>query len=227
MLNNIELVRPETVRGQVENVLRQAIVSGRFAPGARLIERELCEILSVSRTSVREALRKLEAEKLVCNVPHKGPVVTVMSRHEAAELYVLRALLEGYAAHEFARLASDKAIVHFGNAVQVLRAQAAAQIQDGVLKAKAALYEIFLDNCGNSHLKEILSSFYSRMGLWRALSLRYLNRLSISLREIGDLYEAFKARDSNKAQEMARRHVLNAEAAAMRIFQRQNDKVTM
>jgi DNA-binding GntR family transcriptional regulator len=63
------------LRHQVEHVLRQAIMLGRFAPGARLIERELCETLGVSRTSIREALRRLEAERLVCIVPHKGPIV--------------------------------------------------------------------------------------------------------------------------------------------------------
>src|SRR6202044_153255 len=98
MASDMDLIRPETLRHQVENVLRQAITSGRFAPGARLIERELCETLGVSRTSVREALRRLEAEKLVRSVPHKGPVVAIMSKQEATELYAIRGLLEGFAA---------------------------------------------------------------------------------------------------------------------------------
>ncbi|OUL96435.1 GntR family transcriptional regulator, partial [Paraburkholderia hospita] len=127
MSTDIGLVRPETLRHQVENMLRQAIMSGRFAPGARLIERELCESLGVSRTSVREALRKLEAEKLVRSVPHKGPIVAVISPQEASELYALRGLLEGFAAHEFARLASDAAIAQFGEAAKELRTQATAQ----------------------------------------------------------------------------------------------------
>jgi len=59
MAADMSLVRPETLRFQVENVLRQAIIDGRFTPGERLIERELCASLGVSRTSIREALRKL------------------------------------------------------------------------------------------------------------------------------------------------------------------------
>lgn len=62
MLVGMGVIKPETLRYQVENVLRQAIMSGRFTPGERLIERELCETLGVSRTSIREALRRLEAE---------------------------------------------------------------------------------------------------------------------------------------------------------------------
>lgn len=217
------LIRPETLRHQVENVLRQAIMSGRFAPGARLIERELCETLGVSRTSVREALRKLEAEKLVRNVPHKGPVVAVMSRDEAVELYALRALLEGFAAHEFARLASDEAIAQFGEAAKMLRARATAQDQDGVLKAKAALYDVLLDNCGNRLVKEILNSLYSRVNLLRATSLMHPDRLPSSLREIDKLHKALKARDADAAQEQARQHVLNAEKTALRMLAEQGD----
>ncbi|MFP6556719.1 GntR family transcriptional regulator [Paraburkholderia sp. B3] len=216
----IAVVRPETLRHQVENVLRQAIMSGRFAPGARLIERELCETLGVSRTSVREALRRLEAEKLVRSVPHKGPVVAVMSRQEAAELYALRGLLEGFAAHEFARLAADAAIARFGEAAKELRAQAAAQDQAGVLKAKAALYDVLLDNCGNALIKEILTSLYSRVNLLRATSLMHRDRLPSSLREIDRLYKALKARNADAAQEAARLHVANAEKAAMRMLEK-------
>src|SRR5580698_5334841 len=143
------LVRPETLRHQVEHVIRQAIMSGRFAPGARLIERELCETLGVSRTSIREALRRLEAEKLVCSVPHKGPTVAVISKQEASELYAIRGLLEGFAAGEFARVASDAAIVQFGEAAKALKAKAMTGDQAGVLAAKKDLYDVLLDNCGN------------------------------------------------------------------------------
>lgn len=223
MSTDIGLVRPETLRHQVENVLRQAIMSGRFAPGARLIERELCESLGVSRTSVREALRKLEAEKLVRSVPHKGPIVAVISQQEASELYALRGLLEGFAAHEFARLASDAAIAQFGEAAKELRAQATAQDQAGVLKAKTALYDVLLDNCGNALVKEILNSLYSRVNLLRATSLMHPDRLPSSLREIDKLYKALKARDADEAQELARLHVANAEKAAMRMLGENDD----
>jgi DNA-binding GntR family transcriptional regulator len=208
-------IRPETLRQQVENALREAIISGRLAPGARLIERELCETLGVSRTSVREALRRLEAEKLVRSIPHKGPVVAVMSRQEAAELYALRGLLEGFAAHEFARLASDAALARAGDAVRQLRAAARSRSPAAVLQAKAALYDVLLDHCGNMLVKEVLTSLYSRVNLLRATSLAQPERLSSSLAEIDALYGALKARDAAAAQQLARLHVANAQQAAM------------
>ncbi len=213
------LVRPETLRHQVEHVLRQAIMSGRFAPGARLIERELCETLGVSRTSVREALRRLEAEKLVRSVPHKGPVVAIMSKQEAADLYAIRGLLEGFATGEFARVADDAAIAQFGEQAKALRVQALANDQAGVLKAKTELYDVLLDNCGNGLAKEILTSLYSRVNLLRATSIMHPDRLPASLREIDKVFKALKARDTEGAEAAARLHVANAEKAAMRMLE--------
>ncbi len=62
-----------TLRMRVEDKLRSAIASGIFKPGQRLIERELCELTGVGRTSIREAVRQLEAEGLITSVPHRGP----------------------------------------------------------------------------------------------------------------------------------------------------------
>lgn len=225
MMTDIDLVRPSTLRHQVENVLRQAIVDGRFAPGMRLIERELCESLGVSRTSIREALRRLEAEKLVRSVPHKGPIVAVMSQEDARELYALRGLLEGFAAYEFARIASDKAIAQFGEGAKKLRTEAVAQNRDGVLKAKTELYDVLLGNCGNTLVKEVLNSLYSRVNLLRTTSLMESDRLPHSLREIDKLYKALKARDADAAQTLARLHVTNAERAALRMLGATGDNV--
>lgn len=91
------LNRPDSLRGQVVQTLREAITNGRFIPGEKLVERELCEMLEISRTSLREALRQLEAEKLITTKLHRGPTVAVMTREDAKDLYAIRALLEGYA----------------------------------------------------------------------------------------------------------------------------------
>src|SRR6218665_215992 len=202
MAAGMELVRPESLRHHIENVLRQAIMSGRLAPGARLVERELCESLDVSRTSVREALRSLEAEKLGRTVPHKGPMVAVMSRREASDLYAIRGLLAG-----------------FGDGAKRLRAAALASDQPGVLAAKTHLYDILLDNCGNVLVKEILTSMYSRINLLRATSLMHPDRLPSSLKEIDALFKALKARDADAAEAAARLHVANAEKAAIRMLE--------
>src|SRR5215217_6967550 len=89
-----------TVRAIVEQKIRDAIMLGTFKPGQRLVERELCELIGVSRPSIREALRRLEADGLINNVPNRGPAVNSISTEEAQQLYAARALLEGYLARE-------------------------------------------------------------------------------------------------------------------------------
>ena len=95
------------VREQVLDQLRQAIVEMRLKPEQRLVERELIEQTGVSRTTIREVLRQLAAEGLVTTIPHKGTVVASPSVERAAELYEVRAVLEGMAARQFAERATD------------------------------------------------------------------------------------------------------------------------
>lgn len=219
MGGEIGIVRAETLRSQVEGALRDAITGGSLLPGTRLVERDLCERMGVSRTSVREALRKLEAEKLIEMVPHKGPVVASISLQEANDLYALRGLLEGFAAREFARVADEAALRKFGEAVRELRVKALAQDRDGVLLAKTHLYDALLDNCGNGLIKEVLTSLYTRINLLRATSLMQADRLPVSLREIDKLYKLLKAHDEEGAEEAARTHVANAQRAALRMLE--------
>lgn len=210
--------RPETLRGHVESFLREAIMNGRFVPGERLIERELCEMLAVSRPPLREALRKLEAEKLVVIVPHRGPVVASLDIKEARQLYALRALLEGFAAHEFARLASDREITAMEKAVKNLHKQAANPDRRALIQAKSKIYDVMLGGCGNQLITEVLHGLLTRINLLRATSFSRPERLHESLAEIDELLERIKQRDSEGAQKMATLHIKNAENAAMEML---------
>ena len=221
MTSTLKLVKPETLRAQVENHLRQAIVGGQLKAGQKLVERELCEQMGVSRPSLREALRKLEAEKLIVNVPHRGPEVASMTLDEARNLYALRRLLEGYAAHEFARLASANEIKNLGKVVKRLRAAGKRNSRESVLLAKAEFYSVLLGGCGNPLIQEILGGLLSRISLLRATSLMLPDRLPKSLGEIDDLLKRIQDRDARGAQEISYKHVLNAEVAALGIFEQQ------
>ena len=100
----------QPLRQQVVDILRDAITSCLFEPGGKLTERVLCERLGVSRGTVREGLRQLEAEGLVRLVPNRGPMVTVLTELEAAECYSLRALLESEASAIAAKQVSDSVL---------------------------------------------------------------------------------------------------------------------
>ena len=215
MAADMSLVRPETLRFQVENVLRQAIIDGRFAPGERLIERELCASLGVSRTSIREALRKLEAEKLVTIVANKGPMVASLSVKEAADLLALRGLLEGFIAREFSQSASAEELAEFAAAVAQLHAAVVVQDHAGYLLAEKALYHFMLARCDNQLLKESLTGLHLRLNLLPANLQVPADRLAESLQEIEFLYQAIAARDGEAAEKAARWHMTNARQAVL------------
>ena len=219
MTSVLPQVKAETLRSQVENQLRQAIVGGILKPGQKLVERELCDMLGVSRPSLREALRALEAEKLIVNVPHRGPEVATMSLAQARDLYAMRRLLEGFAAHEFTRLASDEQVKALTKAVKRLREAGQKNNRAGVLEAKSTFYAILLGGCGNALVQEILGGLLSRVSLLRATSLMLPDRLPRSLDEIDALLQCIQTKDAAGAQRIADQHVRNAEQAALGVFE--------
>lgn len=223
MQSSAHLRKPESLRSYVENFLREAIMEGRFLPGQRLVERELCELLDVSRPSVREALRKLEAEKLITIVPHRGPMVAAISRSDARDLYAIRALMESYAVQEFARLATDEQVNQLDSAVKTLHAEATSGDRRRLLKAKAEFYDVILAGCGNALISEMLITLLSRINLLRATSFSRPDRLPESLKEIDHMLALIKVRDADGAHEAARQHILNAEQAAMTVLNIQEE----
>jgi DNA-binding GntR family transcriptional regulator len=216
------LRKPDSLRSHVESYLREAIMNGQFQPGERLIERELCALLDISRPSLREALRKLEAEKLIKIVLHRGPIVASISAKEASDLYAVRALLESHAVYEFARSAREPAIVALGMAVQNLHAAAATHDRKQLLAAKAQFYVVILNGCGNDLIKEMIIGLLSRINILRSTSFSRPDRLPESLREIDQLFDLIRARNADAAREAARKHVLNAEKAAMTVLEQQH-----
>ena len=83
------------LRDVVFNTLRQAILRGEMEPGERLMEIQLAQKLGVSRTPIREAIRKLELEGLVNIIPNKGAYVTGISDKDVHDIYMIRSMLEG------------------------------------------------------------------------------------------------------------------------------------
>lgn len=211
--------KPATLRTRVEDFLRSAIMEGRLQGGDRLREVELCEELGISRPTLREALRTLEAERLITIEPHRGPSVVRITPKVARDLYAVRALLEGHAAFEFANLATAEELNALDAAVRNLHAQATQGDKNALLTAKREFYEILLTGCRNDLIKELLTSLLSRVSLLRATSFAAPERLPASLAEIDALFDRIRARDAEGAQQAARDHIINAERSALAVLQ--------
>ncbi|MGE0151532.1 MAG: GntR family transcriptional regulator [Reyranellaceae bacterium] len=203
------------VRQQVAASFRNAILNGRFQPGVRLIEKELCELTGASRTSVREALRQLETEGLVEVLPNKGPIVASISAKQARSLYQVRAALESLAGDLFARNATDAQMARLEAAVEeVAQAYDNGDI-DLMLKAKDGFYGILLEGADNEIVPSFLGMLQARVSLLRRVSLGTPARLAASIGEIRVILAALQRRDPQAAAEACRRHVENAAEAAL------------
>lgn len=207
--------KPKSLRDYVEDYLRQAIMSGQYKPGARVVEREICELLNVSRPPVREALRKLEAEKLITTVAHRGPVVASISGKQAREIYELRGVLEAHATAQFTKIATDGQIEELHAAIVKLRAQAQLTDQRLLVENVQAVYDVILRGCGNALIRETLLALLSRISVLRATSLSQPNRLHQSLDEIDQMYELIRARQPEAAGQAALEHILKAQQVAL------------
>jgi DNA-binding GntR family transcriptional regulator len=205
-----------TLRGQVEEKLRQAIALGVFTPGQRLIERELCERLGVGRTSVREALRQLEAEGLITSVPHRGPVVSTINADEAEQLYAFRALLEGYAGRRCAESTTEIFKQKLEAAVETFVTAAKGQDRGPMLEAKRAFYDLLLEGSGNIFMRQTLGALHNRINMLRLTSMMQPGRLEHSIAELCEIAAAIRAGDGKRAGRACRRHVEEAAKAALK-----------
>lgn len=207
-------VTPGTVRDQTYQKLRQAIISGHFVPGQRLVERDLCLLVGVSRTSIREALCLLEADKLIFVEPHKGPCVAKLSAETAATIYEVRSVLESLAGQLAATRASEAEIVALHGSVGEFE----AAVKDGDLELlvtiAARFYEILLTASRNPIIHEILNALNARIAILRRTSMSDPGRSEVSATEMREIAEAIAARDPRRAATACATHVDRASIAA-------------
>jgi DNA-binding GntR family transcriptional regulator len=203
------------VRSQVVEMLRAAITSGQFAPGQRLIEKDLCDLMGVSRPSVREALRQVESEGLIVTIANRGPTVSQLSESDIASIYEVRGALEALAAQLFATVASDEQVRELDGAVSQLEAAYKTEDVERIVTAKRVFYDVLLEGSGNSILPALLRTMNARITQLRRVSLSSPKRAIGSLREIRAVLRAIKQRDPETAFKASLHHVQQASRTAL------------
>ncbi|TBW41350.1 GntR family transcriptional regulator [Siculibacillus lacustris] len=205
------------LRRRLVAALRRSIETGALAAGERLIEKDLCAELAVSRTVLREALRELESEGLV-SAGARGLFVTRLDRAEAENLYAVRAALEALMARQFCERADADDVVSLRAASADLARAYGDDDLAAALEAKRAFYRRLALGARNELSLELLARLDSRAGLLRRRSLADPRRRAASLAEIAALIDALERRDGAAAAELAERHVAAAAAVALTSF---------
>ncbi len=208
--------QPQLLRDQAFERLRDAIITGHFAPGARLIERDLCEKMSVSRTSIREVLRRLEAEKLIHVEPRRGPVVARVTRKQVAEIYEVRALLEAALVRRFALEASTEDIAALRRIYEDLRIAREAADVPAIVVLTRRFTEHMMQVIDHELISDIHQKLIARISVLRVLAIAEPGRLQQSARELAVVMNAIERRDADMAAQSLTTYVLNAADAALK-----------
>lgn len=191
--------------------LRQKIFSGELAAGDRLKERKICEELKVSRTPVREALRKLQSDGLVVIEPRRGGVVAGINATDAAEIYSLGMLLESFGAGLAARRATAEDLAELD---QIIAAMEAALHTDSpvsrsaYLELDSDLHRQIVAITGNRHLGRLIRQVVGLPMLIQAFTHYAHADLLRSLEQHRTIVAALRAGDAEWAEAAMRAHIL-------------------
>jgi GntR family transcriptional regulator, trigonelline degradation regulator len=214
-IRDMQVERPAALRDQVVGNLRNAIINGQLAPGARLVERQMCELLGVSRTLVREALRQLESEGWVRILPNRGPVVISMTPEEVRELYEVRSALEGLAAFRAAERVTAEQLDCMAASVDAMKK---AQDRGDWMRHRQQLqifYDTLREASGNALLRAQLEALSARMAWLRGVTLARPERAAVAVKEETRLLAALRAKDGKRARELCEAHLRTAGEAVV------------
>jgi DNA-binding GntR family transcriptional regulator len=226
-------LEPIAVTGLADEIafrVETAIVEGIYPPGSRLPQDELCERFGVSRTPVREALRKLQARNLVVVVPNRGATVRIPTRKELMDVYDVRSELEGYACALAASRITDELIAELDEAqarlvglVQELERRRGRDEEPAALhvqanRANEDFHAAIHRASGNERLYQIaqdLGRIFPKDYVWRAV--RSSEEMEVlNVEEHARIRAALAAGDSERARREMREHILHARAVLLR-----------
>jgi DNA-binding GntR family transcriptional regulator len=207
----LKLDNYKPLREVVFESVRGAIISGVLKPGERLMEVQLAEKLGVSRTPIREAIRKLELEGLVIMIPRKGAYVADLSLKDITDALEIRAALEGLAAGLAAMRITDEEIEGLEmNAVQFHKAVEADDF-DSIVQKDIEFHERIFRATRNEKLMQITNNLREQVQRFRLMYINKSNKSKDLVKEHYEISEAISKRDIDAAEKYAKKHIENAE----------------
>lgn len=213
MINTSQDVNPLTQNASAAaaDLIREAILDGRLPPGQRLKEIDLARQFGISRTPIREALLMLQAAGLVEATPNRGAIVNTYTADDLDDLYQLRALLEGYAAHRAAARISEAEIKQLRQSCERFE-----QLSDDktdvqrLVKENVFFHDAILEAAGSPRLTAMVRRVFDLPLIYKSYIWYSPNQKQISLHAHRQLVRALADRDSDRCQWIIKEHVLEA-----------------
>lgn len=198
--------------------IKQDIVLARLHPGEPLLEENLAESLRVSRTPVREALRKLNHDGLVRIVPNKGAFVRVLTPRDIREIYEVREALESFGAAQAATRLSGAQLHSLVRLAEDLRRRKARLGERDLRNAWETLRQMIITATDNARIKTILTTVNDQVETARHYSSALPGRIQELLSDFLAVVDALKARNTSKAQRLLQSHLAKSKRVLLRMF---------
>ena len=194
---------------QVFERLEDDILSGKYERGEIITELQLCAELGVSRTPVREALRRLFQEHLVEDTP-KGTMVLGITPKDFRDMSEIRLRIEELAVRGFVENATPDTLKELNEAVDFQEFYLARGDVDQLKSLDGRFHEIIYAGCGSMILRDTLSPLHKKIQQYRRNALRTPERAAHSVREHKEILEAIQNRDADLAADRMAKHILHA-----------------
>jgi DNA-binding GntR family transcriptional regulator len=210
------------LRDVVFNTLREAILKGELIAGERLMEKQLAERMGVSRTPIREAIRKLELEGLVVMIPRKGAEVARITHKDIKDVLEVRAALEELAVKIACNKITDEDLTKLKRTTEEFQIACNYKDIDDIIKKDVEFHDIIFNSTENEKLIQIINNLREQIYRYRVEYIRKLNDFDMLVKEHDQIVKHVEARDADEARKIALQHIVNQEKAVIEIFDKKN-----
>jgi DNA-binding GntR family transcriptional regulator len=214
--NGVAFRKPTNLATEVARHLREQIISGALASGARVNETHITRALQLSRSPVREALRILEAEGLVTLEPHRGAHVRTLSDHELREIFDVRMMFETHALRAVERCLTAEALVPLQAAAADARAALAAGAMERWHQASLRLHDGLVALAGNGHLRRLYEDLKVSLRRYQVSLIGLPQQPQRSQREHETILAALETGDVDGAVAEVRAHITSLKEALLK-----------
>jgi DNA-binding GntR family transcriptional regulator len=229
-LNNLDLGSLQTLHerkslGQyVFESLKQAIVRGDIAPGDWLVESHIAEVLGISRTPVREAIHKLERERLIERQPRGGFTVLGLNRDDIEETFGIRSVLEGYAARLATIKHQQKELKPLEEKIEEFQNCLSKKRMDALPGINTEFHDLLYALSKSPRLIHMIAGLRDQIFRFRQMILKDDQQAKISNEDHKQMLNFMRKRDAERVEKLVRDHILSGQELVLKEFDRDLSK---
>ena len=212
------------LRDVVFNTLRQAILTGELKPGERLMEIHLANRLGVSRTPIREAIRKLELEGLVTMIPRRGAEVAQITEKSLKDVLEVRRALDALSVELACDRIEEDELTALSQACDAFAEATKTKDPKKIAQADVALHDIIVKATDNRRLIQLVNNLSEQMYRYRFEYIKDVSTHDQLIEEHRIIFESIRRKDKETAAKTARLHIDNQESSIMKQIRLERSK---